>query len=172
MTCGTPGSVESGTSWERKEPPNPEHPTRKCRHFAKQPPFSALKHQGTEKKPSIAYEPSLANSEDIEAVDDVANDTESFESDQDMLLEVIDSIQYDNVAELQQPTLRMYHVQKRESSMEGNKKAAKELKLKDLSPHDFELFRSAIQKERQTNLENGAMGSAYPSTDVSQNHAK
>ena len=70
-----------------------------------------------------------------------------------MLLEVIDSIQYDNIAELQQPALRMYHVEKRESSMEVNKKAAKELKLKDLSPQYFELFRSAIQKERQTNLE-------------------
>jgi hypothetical protein len=140
-----------------ERPSNPEHPTGKRRHISKQPPFSALKHQRTEKTPSIAYEPSLANSEGLEAIDDVANDTESFESDQDMLLEVIDSIQYDNIAELQQPALRMYHVEKREFSMEVNKKAAKELKLKDVSPHDFELFRSAIRKERQTNLESGAI---------------
>ena len=43
-----------------------------------------------------------------------------------------------------------------------NKRAHKEIRLKDLNSHDYELFKQANQKEWRTNIDNGAIAVVPP----------
>ena len=138
-------------------PPDPEHPTGKRRHFSKQPPFSAIKHRRVVPAPSVSYEPSIASSREVDPLDGLGDETETMESDQDMFLEVMNPDVYDNSAEFPHPDMPVYHMENTSHSVDANKRAAKEIKLKDLNEHDFNLFREAIQKEWKTNLDNGAI---------------
>jgi hypothetical protein len=135
-----------------ERPPNPDHPTGKRRHFSKQPPFSAAKQRRIRDAPSVSYEPSLAPTEELPEIADLSDATESMASDQEMFMEVLPFEEYEN----QESSFDMFPMHNI-SNGDPNKRAAKEIKLKDLNSHDYELFKQAIQKEWKTNLENGAI---------------
>eukprot|EP00435_Cladocopium_sp_Y103_P070350 s367_g35.t1 len=138
----------SGISDIRGEPyPDFDHPTGRKRNYGKQPPVVRQKFPRMEMP---AAEPTDDVSEGYPSpsiMDDSDVETTAMESDQELLLEIefgdnhVDSW-YNAIGTVPQDV---------------NKKAAKELKLKDLDPHDAELFKNAIDKEWQTNIANGAI---------------
>ena len=136
-----------------------DHPTGKKRHSSKKPPVLSSKFPRLENttpslndplpnEPELPYSPSLAPSP-IEVPTDA--ETEVFDSDQEMLLENLDP----SVPEI---FLNEHEQNDNGNKQEVNKRAQKEIKLKDLDPQDYERFKQAIQKEWKTNLENGAIG--------------
>eukprot|EP00435_Cladocopium_sp_Y103_P029207 s2890_g7.t1 len=135
-----------------------EHPTGKKRHFSKKPPISASKvprlqepiHPPIEPisdEHDIPYSPSIAPTQPEMSEDE---ETEALESDQEMLLEILDPDEYEIFLSETHDTT---HTKKQDI----NKRASKELKLKDLDKQDYERFKQAIQKEWKTNLDNGAI---------------
>ena len=68
-------------------PTDPDHPTGKRRHSSKEPPFSVIKFRKTNTAP---YEPSIAASIEPDELEDLSGQTESMESGQEMLLEVVE----------------------------------------------------------------------------------
>eukprot|EP00435_Cladocopium_sp_Y103_P025702 s1406_g6.t1 len=143
-----------------------DHPTGKKRHYGKRPPITAQKYPRLElpvSNPPHAntehddepYSPSIAPTPVAMEHDD-DQDTEVFESDQEMLLEIVDSNTYEMFLneEMKSSSSQKY---------DPNKRASKELKLKDLDQQDYERFKQAIQKEWKTNLDNGAIKAIEPS---------
>ena len=136
----------SGVSDVRGEDfPDFSHPTGRKRNYGKQPPvFRQKVPRLMPPEPAITADdmseeypsPSLADSD---------GETEAMESDQELMLEIEDNSNAINAW--------YHHVE----NTEVNKRAAKEIKLKDLNPHDAALFQKAIEKEWKTNLDNGAI---------------
>ena len=160
LKCSRISGLSDITGEDR--PPDPDHPTGKRRHFSKQPPFSVIKYRKTNTTPSVEYEPSIAPSLEPDELEDLSDHTESLESDQEMMLEIVPPDRFvSDVCEASQ-TVDIFNLNQTSSATDQNKRAAKEIKLKDLSPHDHELFRKAIQKEWDTNLENCAIRVIQP----------
>eukprot|EP00435_Cladocopium_sp_Y103_P008670 s753_g2.t1 len=171
----------SGLSDIRHEPypPEPEdHPTGRKRAYAKQPPFDP------QKQPKLSLDDidRIMQDDDDDIVPSPSTprepsdvDTESFDSDQELLLErienypteVIDTTQpfvlFDTEGDYSiETTVEAYAEGTGAPSHHVNKRASKELRLKDLDSHDFELFKQAIQKEWRTNIDNGAIAVIEP----------
>jgi hypothetical protein len=165
----------SGLSDIRHEdrPPEPtEHPTGRKRAFSKQPPFDP------HKQPRMSLddlERMMDEDDDMvpspsPPLEDTDAETEAFESDQELLLDQVESYNGDSSipsqefviwdSETRKPKERFHEAYVSENLNPGpaiNKRAAKELRLKDLDSHDYELFKQAIQKEWKTNIDNGAI---------------
>jgi hypothetical protein len=93
-------------------------------------------------------------------LEDSDNDTEVFESDQELLLDIDDDF---SDVEKHSSSRQVLRDSDREPITKGsqniyvgeakltpppiNKRAHKEIRLKDLNSHDYELFKQAIQKE-------------------------
>eukprot|EP00435_Cladocopium_sp_Y103_P073668 s52_g44.t1 len=139
----------SGVSDIRGEPfPDFDHPTGRKRTYGKQAPVVRSKVPRLEQPPEPAAlddmsegypSPSLAEDSDAE--------TMAMESDQELLLEI----------ETEDHPLDVWYQSVPENAQEINKKASKEIKLKDLNQHDASLFKAAIEKEWNTNIANGAI---------------
>lgn len=139
----------SGLSDIRGEPfPDFDHPTGRKRSYSKQPPVVRPKVPRLEphtEVPAIGQMsegyPSPSIFEDSDA------ETMAMESDQELLLEIESGI-----------TSNETWVSSVEPNVgDVNKRASREIKLKDLNSHDAELFKSAIEKEWNTNVANGAI---------------
>ena len=108
-------------------------------------------------------------------LEDSDNDTEVFESDQELLLDIDDDF---SDVEKQSSSRQVLRDSDREPIAKGsqniyvgeakltpppiNKRAHKEIRLKDLNSHNYELFKQAIQKEWRTNINNGAIAVVPP----------
>ena len=104
------------------------------------------------------------------------NDTEVFESDQELLLDIDDDFSDDDEKQSSprqvlwntdsEPSEKgSQHIYVGEAALTSppiNKRAHKEIRLKDLNSHDYELFKQAIQKEWRTNIDNGAIAVVPP----------
>ena len=135
-----------------------EHPTGKKRYCSKKPSTITSKyprlelpdstqHHPIPMEPELTYSPSIAPSQ-AEIPTDV--ETEVYDSDQEMLLE---NLEFPN----QEIFLNENQDKKCPNRPDINKRAQKEIKLRDLDSQDHERFRQAIQKEWKTNLDNGAI---------------
>ena len=158
----------SGLSDIRHEPypPEPEtHPTGRKRASSKQPPFDP------QKQPKMSLEDLVHGMDDDDDMVPSPStpramseaDTESLESDQDLLLEYEpnDDVDSHHVFSLEVND-QHGHAGVGTTSSNVNKRANKEIRLKDLDRHDYELFKQAIQKEWKTNIDNGAISIVEP----------
>eukprot|EP00435_Cladocopium_sp_Y103_P035426 s3103_g9.t1 len=174
----------SGLSDIRHEPrptePDP-HPTGRKRHFSKQPPFDPQKQQKLSLEaieqamddddmvpsPSPPMQSPTMETSDVE--------TEVFESDQELFQDQVhtyhgtvhtDSCEFviwDTENDLSpSDSFGAYVGEVMTAPTSINKRAQKEIRLKDLDSHDHELFKQAIQKEWKTNIDNGAIAVIPP----------
>eukprot|EP00435_Cladocopium_sp_Y103_P020687 s58_g5.t1 len=165
-----------------ERPADPEmHPTGRKRAFSKQPPFDPQKQQKLsleaiermmEDDDDIVPSPSTPRDAPLEESD---IETEALDTDQDFLLDTHDIfsgeaskpstefIIWDTEHDYSQMESHDVYVgEVGTSSNSVNKRASKEIRLKDLDSHDYELFKQAIHKEWKTNIDNGAIAIVPP----------
>eukprot|EP00435_Cladocopium_sp_Y103_P016165 s1568_g4.t1 len=142
----------TGVSDIRGEPfPDFDHPTGRKRNYGKQPPVVRPKVPRLS-PPEVAAVPDVPDeiSEGYPSpslMEDSNDDTVAIDSDQELLLEI----------ETEENPIEAWHGTSVQTGDDVNKRAARELKLKDLNEHDAQLFKQAISKEWTTNIDNGAI---------------
>eukprot|EP00435_Cladocopium_sp_Y103_P035529 s1685_g9.t1 len=170
----------SGPSDIRHEayPPEPEvHPTGRKRAFSKQPPFDPQKQQKLDLE---GIEQMMDDDESIvpspaTPIADSDVPTEEFESDAEFFMESQAAYHAEQHAGCHELVIldtegcydsmsvhETYVDSVGTPSPSINKKASKEIQLKDLDQHDYELFKQAIHKEWKTNIDNGAIAVIPP----------
>ena len=142
----------SGLSDIRHEAPPPEpelHPTGRKRAFSKQPPFDPQKQSKLtldDMESLMEDEDDMVPSPSTPRMQSEDEDTEAFDTDQELFLE----------------SCELYAEGVGAPTQSINKRATKEISLKDLDKHDYELFKQAIHKEWKTNIDNGAIAVIPP----------
>eukprot|EP00435_Cladocopium_sp_Y103_P044561 s170_g12.t1 len=139
----------SGVSDIRGEPfPDFEHPTGRKRNYGKQPPVVRSKIPRLEPPTESAAPEEMSDGYPSPTIyEDSDEETMAMESDHELLLEI----------ETDEKPINAWYTAMGQSTDEISKKASKEIKLKDLNPHDAHLFKTAIDKEWNTNIANGAI---------------
>ena len=139
----------SGLSDIRGEPfPDFDHPTGRKRNYGKQPPVVRPKVPRLEPSAKMRADDEMSEGYPSPSIFEESDaDTVAMESDQELILEI----------EPHEVTHETWTESIMPQCDEINKRASKEIKLQNLDDHDAALFKSAIEKEWNTNISNGAI---------------